>query len=120
MAQGMRGDPRNPSETEFRATVIEAAERLGWKVWSINDSVYRALIVANRKLGIHFRPPAAGFPDLVMVRGDRLVFAELKSNTGTVRPEHKVWLDALAELRYPVEVHIWRPREFDCVLEVLE
>lgn len=115
----MRGDPRNPSETAFRATVIEAAERLGWKLWSVNDSVYRALVVAARELGIHFTPPKSGLPDLLMVRGDRLMFVELKSNTGTVRPEQREWLDALGAVPYPVEVHVWRPRMWNEVEEIL-
>jgi hypothetical protein len=115
----MRGDPRNPSETAFRGTVIEAAERLGWKVWSINDSVYRALIVAARELGIHFMPPKAGLPDLLMVRGDRLLFAELKSNTGTVRPDQSDWLDALDGVPC-VEVFTVRPRDWDWFAPVLQ
>jgi hypothetical protein len=107
----MSGDPRNPSETAFRATVIEGAERLGWKVWSINESVYRALIVAARELGIHFTPPKSGLPDLILVRGDRLLFVELKSNTGTVRAKQKDWIDALAQTC--AEVWVLRPRDWD-------
>ena len=107
----MRGDPRNPSETEFRATVIEGAQRLGWRVWSIDDAVYRALIVAARELGIHFKPPRSGWPDLVLVRGDRLLFVELKSNNGAVRTEQKEWLNALEETC--AEVWLLRPYMWD-------
>lgn len=107
----MRGDPRNPSETAFRATVIEGAQRLGWRVWSIQDDLYAALFVAAKELGIHISLPAPGWPDLVLVRGDRLLFVELKSNTGAVRPEQKEWLDALGETC--ADVWVLRPRDWD-------
>jgi hypothetical protein len=114
----MRGDPRNPSETEFRKTVIEAAKVLGWKVWSIQDDVYKTVFVAARELGITPKLPGAGWPDLVLVRGDRLVFVELKSNTGTVRSEQDDWLAALEETC--ADVFVIRPRDWDWFAPVLE
>lgn len=116
----MRGDPRNPSETAFRATVIEAAQRLGWKIWSVQDDVYKALFVAAKELGIHINLPAPGWPDLVMVRDGRLLFVELKSNTGTVRDEQWDWLEALGSVPYPVETMVIRPRDWDTFRELLD
>ena len=51
---------------------------------------------------------AAGFPDLVMVRGDRLVFAELKTMRGVVSLHQAGWLGALLDVR-TVESYLWRP-----------
>jgi VRR-NUC domain len=93
-----------PSEAAFTATVLELARVLGWRV-------------------VHFRPArtargwrtpvqgdGAGFPDVVLVKPPRVIFAELKSDTGTVSPQQRAWLDALG--RCPgVEAHVWRPRD---------
>ena len=48
-----------------------------------------------------------GFPDYVCVRGDRIVFIEIKGTTGKVSPEQEEWLqdltvtDAEVYLLYP-------------------
>ena len=56
-----------------------------------------------------------GFPDLVLVRGDRIIFAELKREKGGVlSPAQRVWLDALAATNL-VEVHVWRPSDLPVV-----
>ena len=70
----------------------------------------------------HFRPArtergwrtpvqadGAGFPDLVLVR-ERVVFVELKSDTGRLADQQAGWLQALVEAG--CEVHLWRPDEW--------
>lgn len=53
-------------------------------------------------------PP--GFPDLVLVRPPRVIFAELKVGRGVLTPYQRVWRDAL--LRCPgVEYFCWYPRD---------
>lgn len=49
-----------------------------------------------------------GFPDLVLVHttSGRLIFVELKSEKGRVRPEQDVWLQHLGRLH---EAYLWRP-----------
>jgi VRR-NUC domain-containing protein len=89
------------SEAVFMATVRQAAAVFGWKVLHIYDS----------------RRSSGGFPDLLMVRRDRLVAAELKSATGRVRPEQTDWLNALKAAG--VETHVWRPGDWPEVEEVL-
>lgn len=59
-----------------------------------------------------------GFPDLVMVRAPRVVFAELKSATGTVSYEQAAWLRDLRSCP-GVEVHVWTPADQDAATEVL-
>lgn len=59
-----------------------------------------------------------GFPDWIFVKGSRMVAAELKSETGQLRPEQREWLDALSEVP-GVEVYLWRPSDFDEIAEVL-
>lgn len=100
------------SEKSFQATVTEAARVLGWRVYHTFNS----------------RRSSPGFPDLVLVRNGRLVFAELKSEGGRVRPGQIGWLQDLTEVvehlgaagaHGHVEVYSWRPRDWPQVSEVL-
>jgi hypothetical protein len=92
----------NPSERDFQTGVLELARLLGWRSYHTHDS----------------RRSAAGFPHLVLVRGERLVFAELKSETGAPSADQRAWLDALAET--PAESYLWRPADWPEVAEVLQ
>ena len=102
--------PASISEAAFHSQVIEIARLRGWLVHAERP--------ARRQSG-HWSTPIqgdAGFPDLVMARGGRLVFAELKSARGRVSPEQQEWLDAL---RLVVQVYIWRPLDWDRIVELL-
>jgi hypothetical protein len=63
------------------------------------------------------RTSGAGWPDLVCVRPPRLIFAELKSETGALRPRQCEWLDVL-RLLPQVEVFVW-PADWDELVETL-
>jgi hypothetical protein len=82
------------TEAEWQRTVTEYATLRGWRVYHTHDS----------------RRSGAGFPDLTMVRTGRIVFAELKSEKGRVRPEQQDWLDELAVCC--VEAYLWRPSDW--------
>jgi hypothetical protein len=86
-----------PAETEalFQAAVIELAQRCGWLAYHIPDSR---------------RATSPGFPDLVLVRGSRLLFIELKTARGRVRPEQMVWLSALCAAG--VRAFVARPKDW--------
>lgn len=60
----------------------------------------------------------AGFPDEVLVRPPRLVFAELKSDRGKLSAEQEAWLDDLRAVP-GVEVYLWRPADMDEIAQVL-
>lgn len=92
---------RSISEAEWQRTVVEYAERRGWLTFHDHDS----------------RRDNAGFPDLVLVRRGRVVFAELKRQRGTMRREQETWLAALVVCA--VEVYVWRPSDWDSVEELL-
>jgi Holliday junction resolvase len=99
------------TEAEFQRAVIEAAQLLGWRV-----AHFRA---ARTKHG--WRTPVAadgaGFPDLIAVRGSRLLAAELKSERGRLRPEQADWLEALQGAG--AEARIWRPADWRVIEELL-
>lgn len=59
-----------------------------------------------------------GFPDLVLLRPPRVIFAELKSETGKTTAEQDAWLGQLRELPN-AEVFLWRPDDLERFAEVL-
>lgn len=92
------------TEADWSRRVIETAQLFGWKY-------------------AHFRPARTakgwrtamsgdvGFPDLVLVRGGRLILAELKAGRGVVTPDQSEWLQEFA--RVPcVESYVWRPENW--------
>ena len=94
------------SEAEFQEFVIDFAELHQWRVWHIADSrrqVRPGVFVGDTRF--------AGFPDLTMVRGQRLIFAELKSETGRIRPAQRQTLDLLRAVP-GVQAGIWRPSDW--------
>lgn len=110
------------SEAEFQIEVIRAARTFGWRI-----AHFRA---AQNRRGQWETPVQAdgkGFPDLVLVRAGRLIFAELKRNKGSHSPEQKRWLEDLEEVATQIHVppdtltvRTWRPRDWDQILEVLK
>jgi hypothetical protein len=83
------------SEKNFQQQVLQLARLSGWMVYHTFDS----------------RRSTAGFPDLCLVRVPRVIFAELKSAAGKIRPEQKAWLGALKSCP-GVEVFVWRPGDW--------
>ena len=59
----------------------------------------------------------AGFPDECLVRPPRVVFAELKRETGKLTPAQAEWLDDLADCG--LEVYLWRPSMIDDIASCL-
>jgi hypothetical protein len=80
------------SEKELSRNIVKEAKDLNWLVYHTWLS--------------KFSP--AGFPDLCMVRGNRLLFWELKTNKGKVNPLQEAWIDALSQVP-GVEAKIVRP-----------
>ena len=91
------------SEKEFQERVIYAARLHRWKVYAIPDS-RRATI--------------AGYPDLTMWRGARLLFVELKREKGKLSPAQVTVLDELRLLE-SAEVYVWRPSDWDSLVNIL-
>lgn len=83
------------TERQWQDRVVDLARWHGWRTYHTHDS----------------RRSAAGFPDLVLVRGGRLLFVELKSSSGRVTPAQRVWLADLSACP-GVEVHLWRPADW--------
>jgi hypothetical protein len=81
------------SEVTLQARVVAHARTLGWLVYHTYDS----------------RRSQPGFPDLVLVHETqgRLLYRELKTQRGRIRPEQLAWLRALG--RAGQDAAVWRP-----------
>ena len=98
----MLAPPLAISERDFQAMVRELAEWMGWRTYHTWRSDHSP----------------AGYPDLTMVRGRRIVYAELKSERGRVSQEQAAWLDALLATGQ-CEVKLWRPSMWESVVATL-
>jgi hypothetical protein len=85
--------PVYESERDFQAAVIALAKRHGYSVYHTHDS----------------RRSEAGFPDLVLLRGDVGIVAELK-RSAKERPTaaQETWLEAWRAVKR-IEVRLWTP-----------
>jgi len=91
-------------EEDWQAQVVRWARRMGWDTYHTWDS----------------RHSAAGFPDLVLLRDERMVVAELKSERGKTTESQDLWLGAFQKVELRPEVFVWRPRDELQVVEVLQ
>jgi hypothetical protein len=99
------------SERAWQAQVLALARYLKWRVAHFRPAqnskgIWRTPVAAD----------AAGFPDLVLVR-ERVLFVELKTDTGKLSPVQREWLRAL--VGDGVDARVWRPRDWDEVRETL-
>lgn len=96
---------KDVSEAAFQQQLVDSARWMGWLAFHTYDS----------------RKCEPGFPDLVLVHPiqRRVLFAEIKSETGRVRPDQLVWLGALMSCE-SVEVYTWRPRDIDRIHAILQ
>ena len=90
------------TEAEFLASVTDVANLGQWFIYHTYDS----------------RRSQAGFPDLVLAKNGRVIFAELKTKKGRVRPDQQMWLDELEKHR-GIEVYLWRPADMDFIVKTL-
>lgn len=89
------------SEADWQRQVLQLAHTLGWR---------------------HFHPwrsdnSPSGWPDLVLLRRPRVLFVELKRESGKVSEAQQQWLDDLAACGQ--SVYVWRPSDWDQVVSVL-
>jgi len=89
-------------EKQFLAQVKELADLFGWKLYHPFLSKFSA----------------RGWPDVALLRGDRLLLIELKTETGQPTPEQAEWLELLEQVP-GVEAYLWKPSDFDDIAEIL-
>ena len=91
------------TEKQFQGMVEQLAKTLGWKIYHTWRSFHSV----------------KGYPDLTMVRDDKLIFAELKREGAKLSPEQREWLATLDKVP-SVKTYCWHPSEFDEIARVLQ
>jgi hypothetical protein len=90
---------RRMTERQLQDSIIGLAERRGWLAYHTFDS----------------RRSPPGFPDLVLVRRERMLLWELKTELGRLTNPQRAWLDRLAVVAAGVagmDVRIVRPPQW--------
>jgi len=105
------------SEKQLLGYVLEVASRTGWLAAHFGSTVK----IIKRGRGIYTwigEKGATGYPDVTLIRRDRLIFAELKTGNNRTTPAQDIWLDALG--RVPgIEVYLWTDADLEAIAEVL-
>jgi hypothetical protein len=94
-------------EAEFQRIVIDMAHLFGWRVAHFRPAKtargWRTAVSAD----------GAGFPDLVLAKNQRVLFAELKTEKGKLSDAQHEWLAALPGSA------CWRPSDLDSIERLL-
>jgi hypothetical protein len=93
------------TEKEFQSAVIAAARALGWRC-----AHFRTALNSRGQWLTPVQADGAGFPDLILVRGKRIIAAELKVARGRVSAEQEAWLEAFRKAGALAPV--WRPSDW--------
>ncbi len=100
------------TEREFQDQIIELAKIYKWMIHhdrpAMTGKGWRTAIQGDK-----------GWPDLCLVRDERIIFAETKSETGKLSEEQKEWLDIL-EATKRCEVYTWRPSQWPEIVLLLK
>lgn len=99
------------TEAGFTKAVLDLAKMHRWRAMhqrpAMTSKGWRTAISGD-----------AGFPDLVLVRGTRLIFAELKVGKNKPTTEQFEWLARL--MGAGAECYVWRPEQWDEIAAKLE
>lgn len=97
---------------------MQWARMLNWRCFYIPDWFYRLAMSSMKRMRRGDRDwPDKGFPDLVLVKPPRIIFAELKAPNGRISPEQAQWHDALRACG--LNVYVWKPADMDDIILLL-
>lgn len=98
------------TERQFQSWMEKQLTHAGWLWYHAPDNVPRRGFIQNIK---------AGFPDLVAVKGHRVLWIELKRQgpQGVVSPAQLEWHEALRAAGQ--EVYVWRPEDREKIPDIL-
>jgi hypothetical protein len=98
------------SETMFLMQIKSVANLYGWTLHHQQPTMTAA--------GRWLTAGSVGFPDIVLIHPRRgLIFAELKTDKGKATAAQLRWLD---ELKNYAETYLWRPKDFDAIVQRLQ
>lgn len=106
------------TEREFQDQVIKLATLFGWRVHHVRPARVR---VRGKDV---YRTPVQGhkgFPDLVLARRGRVIFAELKAGRGKLDEEQIRWRDAMSggQAAEYAGWKLWRPEDWADIERIL-
>lgn len=109
----MRLYQEQQTEAMFMAQVTDYAQLRGWEYMHIQPGLtergrYRTPVQGT--LG-------PGWPDLILVRGNSLMAVELKTDRTYLTAIQKRIMQTLEAA--VIECHVWRPRDWDAIVERL-
>ena len=90
------------TEAEWQAQIVTYARLQDWLVFHASDS----------------RRSDPGLPDLILVRGETVMFLEVKTVQGRMREEQKTWMGRLKTANR-VLAAVVRPSDWDTLEEQL-
>lgn len=90
------------TEKEFSQQIADLAVAMGWKHYHPWTSIHSV----------------AGWPDFVLCRPPRLIFAEVKTDNGKLTAAQREWLETLGQAPH-VETFCWRPSDFEEIVALL-
>lgn len=96
------------SEDDWETRVMDFAKLHGWKVCHYLPAIRQSGRISTAVKGDR------GGPDLQLARRGVVLLVELKTNSGTLSPEQREWLDECGE-----HGDVWRPRDWDRVQAIL-
>lgn len=97
-------------EADFQRQVVTLASLYGWRFFHPSPGFARG------HWATQYLASGPGFPDLVLV-GDGVIFAELKSDTGRVSFAQEGWGHSLTAAG--AEYYVWRPADLKRIAERL-
>ena len=96
------------TERMFQDKVEQIAKMNGWLIFHPSPHQVRPGA---------WRSDGKGFPDLCLAHRDRgLIFAELKTDAGTMTPQQQVWALAIKPF---AEWYLWRPKDLPAIAKRL-
>jgi hypothetical protein len=123
------------TEAAFMAQVIGLARVYGWRIYHPPAGGHGSAKTGGRRVDHEQVPEGRGFPDLLLLKGGRLIVAELKTRTGRMRQDQQEWLDAFNQMGYAIDdlygsadtawpragvvANIWRPEDWDVIRRFL-
>lgn len=99
--------PSSLDEATFTGWVLDLARLHGWMCCHFRPARTRA----GWRTAVQGDP---GAPDVLLCRRGVVIFAELKTNKGRLRPEQEMWIANLGAFG-----RVWRPRDADSILAEL-
>lgn len=99
------------TEAEFTSQVLQYARLKGWR------SAHFRPAMTKKGWRTPCQGDGKGFPDLLLLRDERIIAAELKrSKKEKLRPEQVLWIEAFEKT---IPTYVWTPEDWRAIEEVL-